>query len=799
MTAINGFFVDKDTRICALTLLCEYIGQQPPHLHQMLDTPLFDNILKCLRFDTSTRVISLAMTALVMVLPHIPTLISSAKHLPSLFNIYSRMLFWDRERKIVDGESLKQEPEDSDSSSDDEKSPPCEGEWAKLSYLLESDDETVPELLHYYTFLYGLYPINFMSYIRKPQKYLRSVNYPGADDIEIEASEIRQRSEPFRRVHLLHPNFFNLTIESELTDMNRWMNSQAPDVVAECMELYTDNGTINTETKRTRGPTKKLNLATSAPIRSKHSSWKEIKTPIFEDTSLQRSKSHPTASNARLEDSPTLPAIDSPPVTPGIELSASKTSLGELLNTQRFVAGSVLEDPIPGLQLTDHHDQSIDEYLSFRAEKDVRPSGENVDPAVKIAYLQREIQLLRNDLNFEQFLKAQHLSHIGQLRQKQLRDARVEAETQNLINSNRQLRAKYEETKRLLAQIRKENEKSKTHARKWETDLSNRLRTLKDDQKKWTVEKDGLERDLQTSRNANVELKTLVIKSERKELNARQRLMTLEASIAELDHIKAENVRLNRAVLGYEKEERTAVKATAGEERAVQDALTWKSKLRAKEKELLLTKQAFERELYVAQTQHEDIVSPPPMFDELLATAKNRTREVQQAHQKLQARYNDALHQIMQLKAASGQIVYDDDFDLPLHSPSLRSPSARLSTRKSTATDQSWDKIQAPLTLDTAFGGPSASQSSATTRSPISGGGFGAGMSHMMGVEPFVELHRRPSTKDEEKIKPQSEVRIYGRGGVQNIGKKEKGKEGESKEGKKKEKSSGLRGIRGFG
>ena len=795
MMAVNSFFIDKSTRICALTLLCEYIGQQPPHLHQMLDTPLFDNILKCLRFDTSTRVISLAMTALVMVLPHIPTLISSSQHLPLLFNIYSRMLFWDRERRVVDAATKEHDIDNGDSDSDNPNAAPCEGEWAKLSYLLESDDETVPELLHYYTFLYGLYPINFMSYIRKPQKYLRSINYAGADDIEFEASEIRQRSEPFRRVHLLHPNFFNLTIESELTDTNRWANSQAPDVVAECMELYTDNGRKQPVLQRTRGPTKNLNLGTAAPIKSKHSSWKETTLPMFEDPSLQRSKSHPTTTSSRLEDSPTLPPADSPPISPGIEMSASKTSLGDLLNTHKSTAATGIDSSIPELRLTARDGQSIDDYLSFRAENTVDPSPSNVDPSVKIAYLQREIQLLRNDLNFEQFLKAQHLSHIGQLRQKQLRDARVEAETQNLINSNRQLRAKYEETKRLLAQIRKENEKSKTHARKWEADLSNRLRTLKDDQKKWMIEKDGLHRDLQTSRNATTELKAMVIRSERKELNARQKLMTLEAAATELEHLRAENERLNRAVLEYEKEERTAVKATAGEEKAIQETAKWKSLFRAKEKELLLTKQAFERELYVAQTQHEDIAEPPPMFESLLATAKQKTIEVQQAHQKLQARYNDALQQIMQLKAASGQIVYDDDFDLPLHSPSLRSPTARLSGRKSTTTDQSWDKSQAPLTLETS--GPSNPTSS--TRSPISSGGFGQGMSHIMGTEPFMDLQRRSSTKEEEKIKPQSEVRIYGRGGVQNIGKKEKekGREGEAKE-KKKEKS-GMRGIRGFG
>ena len=48
-----------------------------------------------------------------------------------------------------------------------------------------------------------------------------------------------------------------------------------------------------------------------------------------------------------------------------------------------------------------------------------------------------------------------------------------------------------------------------------------------------------------------------------------------------------------------------------------------------------------------------------------------------------------------------------------------------------------------------------------------------------MGAEPFVDVQRRPSTKEEAKIRPQSEVRIYGRGVVQNTGKK--GKEGGGK------------------
>jgi solute carrier family 25 protein 16 len=199
------------------------------------------------------------MTALVMFLPHIP--ITTSKHLPALFNIYSRMLFWDRERRATD--ILPRD--DDDEKSEEEPPPEQDRSWVKLTYLLESEDEKVPELLHYFTFLYGLYPINFMSYIRKPQRYLRHADFGAAEDLDIEPTEIRERSEPFRRVHLLHPNFFMLTLEIELTDNNRWQKSEAADVVAECMALYSLGEDVYGPEDRSRGPVKKAEMNVDVP------------------------------------------------------------------------------------------------------------------------------------------------------------------------------------------------------------------------------------------------------------------------------------------------------------------------------------------------------------------------------------------------------------------------------------------------------------------------------------------------------------------------------------------------------
>lgn len=53
-----------------------------------------------------------------------------------------------------------------------------------------------------------------------------------------------------------------------------------------------------------------------------------------------------------------------------------------------------------------------------------------------ISSLQREVLLLRNELNFELWLKKQHLSHMGKLHRDRILAKREEAERQNLVRGN---------------------------------------------------------------------------------------------------------------------------------------------------------------------------------------------------------------------------------------------------------------------------------------------------------------------------------------------------------------------------
>jgi solute carrier family 25 (mitochondrial carrier protein), member 16 len=746
------------------------------------------------------------MTALIMCLPHIPSSIS--KHLPPLFNIYSRMLFWDRERR-----SPNPEVHDSGDEKDETSQLLAEADksWDKLSYLLESDDETVPELLHYFTFLYGLYPINFMSYIRKPQRYLRHANFPGADDLDIEPTEVRQRSEPFRQVHLLHPNFFTMTIESELTDHNRWMTIEAADVVTECVALYNPTEDHPMHASRSRVMARKfepssdipeqslLSNEDDTPFQSRHHSWRNTQSTAvasadgFRISGLHRKLSQTSQSMPSIADSPSIQPsdrLDSPTLPPQMLTSPSHNQLHDLLNGPRPARTSLYQtltnDSVASLALSNnHHDSSIhvDAYLASLCRDTIprspalRPA--NADPSLKIAYLHREIQLLRNDLNFERYLKQQHLSHIGQLRTTQIREARVEAETQNLINSNRILKSKIEEAKRWNMQIKKETEKSKTHSRNWESDLSAKLKVLREEQKKWGVERDELKGDLEKAKERTEKLKQLVISSEARELSSRQKVQSVETISDELERLCGQVEKLNISLRTYEAGETEAVRAKEVEEAALRRVTELELRLKAQDEAHEEAKLAFEREIEALQPkdeeeswQHRKNGITREILDNALADNRTRVLEIQKAHSHLLKRFTSLQSTYLDLKE-----IQESEADEPLLShdfqPIKSGPSPPKSygiSRTGTYTDSDAEGSSSgfPPRANTfkSFGSKSSDTRNAGNTgyhfqsphpyNPTSGSkpGTSDGDAHSMDAHGNVK----------SKIKPQSEVRVYGRG-----------------------------------
>lgn len=276
-----------------------------------------------------------------------------------------------------------------------------------------------------------------------------------------------------------------------------------------------------------------------------------------------------------------------------------------------------------------------------------------------MAFLRREIMLLRNDLNFERYLKQQHLSHIGQLRRMQVREATVEAETQNLINANKILKGKLEEAKNLTTQTKKESDKSRAQSKKWEQDLTAKLRAMKDEQKKWILEGDFLRRDLQESKENSEELKQLVVKSEAREMESSRKLQAIKIELEEIGKLRSDVDRLTEHLREFQNQESEMEDVKARENIANSKIELLTMQLSAREEELLKTKRANAAEIEdlkvhvkeVAQNAHSTATKNfKLMLDSALAASKLRLAEVHKAHTHLLRRYTSLQEDYLRLQ-----------------------------------------------------------------------------------------------------------------------------------------------------
>lgn len=637
MVTLDKFMVRKEWRARTLHLLSEFIRQRPPHLYQIMQTPLFTSILNCLQLDTSTTVVSLALTVLIMVLPHVPS--SLVPHLPVLFNIYARLLFWERELSATEhGDHLAGVPN-----------------WIPTTFTPEFDDKSIPHLLNYFTILYGLYPINFMDYIRKPQRYLRHAEAPNSDDIEVQPTEIRHASEPFRQCHVLHENFYTLTIDSEKTDFARWYKSEPAEVITDCVTLRQPDGlmadslalqfgnqeppmpsaTDNNDGKA--GPETALLSSSALPDASTLNGLEDEGAADTQDASAEPPTSPPDEQPASIpaEQPASLPAQPTllrqlshssrhsqrdasrtrPSATgesPTLASTGSFTNLQDMIDSNKAIKSSLNQS------LANDSDASI-----ALSRQDSIPDGPPIpsvpsvpglgivapttpDKDAQIRSLYRQILLLRNDLIFERFMKQQHLTHMGDLRRKQVREAASEAETQNLIMANRNLKLRLEEAKKTETQIKKEAEKSRTLSKKWEAELSAKLRAIRQEQKKWLAEGDTLREELQKAKAEADALRNLVCEGEVRELGYKQQMQFVEASTAEVERLKLEVQRLadSERNLQAQEAERQAAESRADE--AVGRAEMLQMKLDAREVEFQQTRDLYQSQIVVLNAKLQE-------------------------------------------------------------------------------------------------------------------------------------------------------------------------------------------------
>lgn len=886
LLSLNGLFVQAKHRAQALSLLSTFVRVQPPHLYLVSDTPLVENLEKCLMIDTSATVVELALTVLIMFIPHVTSVLVS--HMPKLFLIYSRVLCWDQVTSPAPGAQLKTEADaDADAadySSDDDCSDPT---WEKLEHAFDHPETSAPGALYYFTFLYGLFPLNFMSYVRKPRKFLKNINYLGADDLVLDPEAIRRRTEPFRQVHLLHPNFFNMTPEEEMSEI-RWLKSDPADVVTDCMSLCMAVSASLDDPGPP--PTAKLPDIPEAPARPAHISLvptEDIPGGLLDDegtiansatsptdgkpNSSWRNTQSTTLTSPSSKDSVNLrkhsprPRDASPdsPTLPGTSLSQSVEK--EQRQTLE-VSGVIPVFPSPRLEA----------FAQTLSSSQYPLSPTHARLAQNLATLQREVMLLRNDLNFERYLKNQHLSHIGQLQRKHIKEATVEAETQNLINTNRTLKAKLQKANELYAQLKKETMTGRNQSKKWEGELGSKLKTFRDEQKQWHSEEEMLKTKLAKAEKDCERLRRLVVEAEARELNSKQNLRSIEMEMEEMDALRQEIETLQARLREFELKELDFEQAKEEQDMLRNELKMANLKLDSQDAERSRLARAYDRkfaELEVRQPVDIDTKQNPAqlpasvqqMIDSALAASHSKFNQLRKTHNRLLHRFTELEMKCQSLEAelsyARGRSNGNGYGSHEAHSPIEEHPSAGFVRKPSTAGSGSiassrgasfanrfaprsyTEPMRTELRSDdefeddhsefqyqaSSFSGhgvrpftarPERSESLPTrtfhpmdTISPVNEPSSPTDTLHaprfhaFNATEPLGSSDGRStfsantngsggSDRDSKvKIVPKSEIRVYGRGGAQNIGKK---KASDKKEQPPKSGTGGFRGFKGL-
>ncbi|KTW27332.1 hypothetical protein T552_02315 [Pneumocystis carinii B80] len=482
---IDAYFVQKKYRLQVLTLLCAFVRLQGPYLYTIFETPLFENLLNCLENDSSTTVISLSLTILVMFMPHICNLLG--KYLPRLFKIYVRVLCWDRYGAIQKHYDVLDNELETKNQEALQIFNQSNIEWEKLDSLFDISPTIPPNCLQFFTFIYGLYPLNFLKFLHSAQTYLKEKKdqyYMYFDD-----DVIRSRSESLIKRHIIHPNLLSFTFETEITDQTRWMKLEVADIVAKCVSFDIFNTpqlfSRNTDTQYKQDENN-LSADNFKPA--------ELETGKSKDSLFDRNQNHLMShiffSNPE--------NIMSSHFDTNLNQSIAPVRIDDMLkrfeqlhsNSSVYSNSDILETGQKDISLNNLSPKSKESIvLKSETEKHVKDSAslplfsKTVESDATVALLKREILLLQNELNFEKYLKLQHLHHLSRLKREYILDLSVEAERQNLYNTTRALKSRLVNLQTTLDRLRSEATTRQNQRIKRETELNTKLKLLREEQK----------------------------------------------------------------------------------------------------------------------------------------------------------------------------------------------------------------------------------------------------------------------------------------------------------------------------
>ncbi|KAG5421569.1 hypothetical protein I9W82_000660 [Candida metapsilosis] len=253
---LNQSILNTDHRFEAIILLGYLINSDVEHssyadVSAVVETDLFQSLLRCLLFDLDPTIVHCALNDLLMLMPRANTTLG--KYLSDILSVYVRITNWMDEGEPKQDRSLL------NAIAIDT------GSW-RIASPFEAIVETSFNYHYLCTLIYGLFYFNFASFICDPIVYL-SNHLPTVVSVELSHSQVSKESDPLTRAIRItkqlvqtfhvHPKYW---IKSDLADeLNHpvsWLpeNASTEDIALACFAFSSDIVAKNDEPVSPQSP-----------------------------------------------------------------------------------------------------------------------------------------------------------------------------------------------------------------------------------------------------------------------------------------------------------------------------------------------------------------------------------------------------------------------------------------------------------------------------------------------------------------------------------------------------------------
>ncbi|KAG0705958.1 hypothetical protein DFH29DRAFT_235684 [Suillus ampliporus] len=478
MCAINYSFATPSSRLQLLILLNRYTSE--PSFQSLAAVfaghPLLDSLLNSLLLDNSSTVCTIGLTVIVKLLPifAVKACEELKMLLPRLLAILARIICW-KERSVP---KFEEEVEDTDESS--AKQAPAHNEftaspnlplrpelgWERLELTFNAASSAPPPGC-YFSCLYYLFPCNLLRFLRGPSAYITDRGYESPFSISwedaLDEDNIRSKSESLLRGRIVNSRVIWRDWTKELTEPDTWANYSVSRIASECTMLDIRNTALGRKQR-------------SAEISSAAVEPSILKSAIIPEGDNSTTPT-PHPGYAELPAAKTRVSLESM-ITASVAL---KSSLDVEIEAPTAAWSSLLFPRGSNSPTKRAFDMPTEPHI---CNEDHLPSH----VAQALSGLQREVLLLRNELNFELWLSRENVKHIGRLYQERILSKNAEVEQQGLFNKLRHYRAEVQRLDRQLREHREQSSSAKNKYADWNTELQNKLKEFREEKKGWVSE-----------------------------------------------------------------------------------------------------------------------------------------------------------------------------------------------------------------------------------------------------------------------------------------------------------------------